>query len=41
MRATAESDPTDNGYANTSTVVLRNAEEEDIACRRVRCPRCK
>ena len=40
MRATAESEPTDNGDANAGTVVLRNAEEEDVG-RRKWCPWCK
>ena len=34
MLASAESEPTDNGDANAGTVVLRKAEEEDVAgCR--------
>ena len=41
MRATAESEPTDNGDANADTVVLRNAEDEDVAGRRKWCPWCK
>ena len=41
MRATAESEPTYNGDANAGTVVLRNAEEEDVAGRRKWCPWCK
>ena len=41
MRATAESDPTDNGDASAGTVVLGNAEEEDVAGGRKWCPLCK
>ena len=41
MRATAESEPLGNGDANAGTVVLRNAEEEDVAGRRKWCPWCK
>ena len=41
MRATAESEPTDNGDANAGIVHLRNAEEEDVAGGRKWCPLCK
>ena len=41
MRATAESEPTDDGDANAGTGILRNAEENDVAGRRKWCPWCK
>ena len=41
MRATAESEPTDDGDANAGTGILRNAEENDVADRRKWCPWCK
>ena len=41
MRATAESEPTDNGDANAGIVHIRNAEEQNVAGRRKWCPLCK
>ena len=41
MRSTAESDPTVNGDASSGTIVLKNAEEEDVGDRRECCPLCK
>ena len=41
MRATAESEPTENGDANAGIVHLRNAEEEGVAGGRKWCPLCK
>ena len=41
MRSIAESDPTVNGDASSGTIVLKNAEEEDVGDRREWCPLCK
>ena len=41
MRATAESEPADDGDANAGTGILRNAEENDVPGRRKWCPWCK